>query len=76
MWNPHVRLAMTHVVVFDLSTSFDTHLAVLCLLVVSTIWAMRAVDLDTASHVSFRGFCRGWFSPSRRVRDHRRSSLF
>jgi hypothetical protein len=65
---------MTCVVVFDLSSSSNTHLAVLRLLVVSTIWAMRAVDLDTASHFYFRGWCGGWFLPSRRVRDNHRSS--
>jgi hypothetical protein len=42
---------MMRVVVFDLISSSDTRLAVLRLLVVSTIWAMRAVDLDTPSHI-------------------------
>ncbi|PWZ18226.1 hypothetical protein Zm00014a_029327 [Zea mays] len=45
------RLAMMRVVVFDLISSSDTLFAVLRLLVVSTIWAMRAVDLDTPSHI-------------------------
>jgi hypothetical protein len=48
------RLAMMRVIVFDLSISSDTHLAVLRLLIDNTIRAMRAVDLDTASHVYYR----------------------
>jgi hypothetical protein len=38
---------MTRVVIFNLNSSSDTRLVVLCLLVISPIWVMSAEDLNT-----------------------------
>jgi hypothetical protein len=73
----HLRLAMARVIIFNFSSSFDTRLTVLRLLVVSLIWITGAEDLNTALYGCFRcclrgrECCDGWFSPSRRVRNHR-----
>jgi hypothetical protein len=55
----HLCLAMARVVVFNLSSSFDTRLAVPRLLVVIPIWVMGVEDLNTASYVCFRCCLRG-----------------
>jgi hypothetical protein len=52
----HLWLAMTRVVLFNLSNSSDTRLVVFRLLVVSPIWDE---DLNTASYGCFKCCLRG-----------------